>query len=172
MVGRTPYEYKHAHKDNVNQPIVDLLCALQKYWDCYVIFVTARECKPLPHIRDITKEDKDYYLRWSIHTAWENKSITYSTHEGDGVDFVLKDTMDIATAWINSHVPIDPANWNIFSRKQGDNKKDRYAKYDIYKEHIKPYYNVKMVIDDRSQVVEMWRHGAQLPCIQVADGNF
>ena len=60
----------------------------------------------------------------------------------------------------------------MFIREDDDTDKDRYVKLELYKKHIKPYWKVDLVLDDRNQVVEMWRHGAKLPCLQVADGNF
>ena len=38
-------------------------------------------------------------------------------------------------------------------------------------EHIEPFYDVLCVLDDRDQVVRMWRHRG-LTCLQVAPGNF
>ncbi len=59
----------------------------------------------------------------------------------------------------------------LYMRKTGDNRKDSLVKREIYETHIKPVYDVKFVLDDRNQVVEMWR-GLGLTCLQVAEGNF
>jgi hypothetical protein len=63
--------------------------------------------------------------------------------------------------WIKLHLP----------RKSGDNRKDSVVKEEIFNEHIKPNFIVEFVLDDRNQVVEMWRK-LGLTCLQVADGNF
>ena len=42
-------------------------------------------------------------------------------------------------------------------RKTGDNRKDSIIKREIFENDIRPYYNIDYVLDDRNQVVEMWR---------------
>ena len=54
---------------------------------------------------------------------------------------------------------------------EGDHRKDCYVKYDIAKT-IQKEFKILSVLDDRNQVVDMWRNGLKLPCFQVADGNF
>ena len=51
-------------------------------------------------------------------------------------------------------------------------EKDAKIKHEIYINEIKPNYDVQFVIDDRKQVVEMWRNVAGLPVAQVAEGKF
>ena len=51
-------------------------------------------------------------------------------------------------------------------------EKDAKVKHEIYLEKIKPFYDVQFVIDDRKQVVDMWRNVAGLKVMQVAEGNF
>ncbi|QGF20232.1 polynucleotide kinase [Gordonia phage Sixama] len=48
---------------------------------------------------------------------------------------------------------------------------DWIVKYRIFNEKIRHNYNVKFVLDDRNQVVQMWRE-LGLPCLQVAPGDF
>jgi predicted kinase len=60
---------------------------------------------------------------------------------------------------------------NLFMRTTGDHRKDYIVKQELYEKHIKGKYNVLWVIDDRNQVVQMWR-SLGLTCLQVADGNF
>lgn len=59
----------------------------------------------------------------------------------------------------------------LFMRPQGSFDKDTDIKKAIYKKHIRNYYHVIGVIDDRKQVVDMWRE-LGLTCLQVADGDF
>ena len=56
-------------------------------------------------------------------------------------------------------------------RLADDNRKDSIIKEEIYNKVIKPRYNIKLVLDDRNQVVDMWRD-IGLPCFQVAPGDF
>ena len=56
----------------------------------------------------------------------------------------------------------------FFQRNAGDRRKDSIVKNEIYVNCIEPVWDVLYVIDDRPQVVEMWRsHG--LPVLQVTD---
>lgn len=59
----------------------------------------------------------------------------------------------------------------LFMRKDDDWRKDSIVKQEIYDQHIKGKYNVIFVLDDRNQVVDMWRKNG-LTCLQVAEGNF
>jgi len=70
--------------------------------------------------------------------------------------------------WLNKH---GMAWEGLFMRKSGDFRKDSLVKREIYETFIKGVYDVEFVLDDRNQVVEMWRSEG-LVCLQVADGNF
>ena len=59
----------------------------------------------------------------------------------------------------------------LFMRPEGDHRKDNIVKEEIFNNHIRNKYNVIFVLDDRNQVVEMWR-SLGLKCLQVADGDF
>lgn len=59
----------------------------------------------------------------------------------------------------------------LIMRKGDDSRKDYIVKKEIYDVEIKGKYNVDFVLDDRNQVVELWRD-LGLTCFQVADGNF
>jgi hypothetical protein len=56
-------------------------------------------------------------------------------------------------------------------RAEGDTRKDSIIKEEIYRAEIENKYNVLFVLDDRNQVVELWRR-LGLTCLQVAEGNF
>lgn len=58
-----------------------------------------------------------------------------------------------------------------FQRKQGDFRKDAIIKEEIFWEKIAPNYNVQLVVDDRKQVVEMWRR-LGIQTWQVDEGDF
>lgn len=60
----------------------------------------------------------------------------------------------------------------LFMRPQGNNEKDSIIKRRIYDTKIKNVYDVRYVLDDRDQVVKMWREELGLTCLQVAYGNF
>lgn len=56
-------------------------------------------------------------------------------------------------------------------RPEGDIRKDSIVKREIFENYIRDYYNIQFVLDDRNQVVEMWR-SLGLKCLQVAEGDF
>lgn len=61
---------------------------------------------------------------------------------------------------------------DLIMRAEGDNRKDSIVKRELYEKHIKGNYNVLFVLDDRNQVVDMWRHELGLKVLQVAEGDF
>ena len=70
--------------------------------------------------------------------------------------------------WLANH-NIEYAHLHM--RKTDDFRKDNIIKTEIYKEHIAPNYNVKVVVDDRRSVVKAWRE-LGLTVFQVAEGDF
>ncbi|MEK0196112.1 polynucleotide kinase, partial [Microcoleus anatoxicus PTRS1] len=59
----------------------------------------------------------------------------------------------------------------LYLRKTGDMRKDAIMKEEIYRQHIEGKYNIKFVLDDRQQVVDMWR-GLGMTVFQVDEGDF
>lgn len=59
----------------------------------------------------------------------------------------------------------------LFMRGQADMRKDSIIKRELFDAEIKNEYQVLFVLDDRNQVVDMWRQMG-LKCLQVADGDF
>lgn len=68
---------------------------------------------------------------------------------------------------VENEVPCD----ELWMRPKGDFRKDSIVKLELFREHVAPRYHVRGVLDDRDQVVEMWR-SIGLMCAQVAPGNF
>ena len=73
------------------------------------------------------------------------------------------------TQWIKQHLGFEPEELHM--RPGGDTRKDSIVKRELYEAHIAGRYNVRFVLDDRNQVVDMWR-GLGLTCLQVAAGDF
>jgi len=62
---------------------------------------------------------------------------------------------------------------NLFMRPSDrEFDKDCIIKKDLYEQYVKPHHNVQFVIDDRDQVVKMWRNELGLKVLQVAEGDF
>ena len=45
----------------------------------------------------------------------------------------------------------------LFMRSDGDTRRDSTVKLELYREKIEPYFDVKLCIDDRPQVIEAWK---------------
>jgi hypothetical protein len=59
----------------------------------------------------------------------------------------------------------------LHMRPTGDYRKDTVIKREIFEREIRHRYRIEFVLDDRNQVVEMWR-SLGLTCLQVAEGDF
>ena len=97
-----------------------------------------------------------------VHTLQESGLYILVTTGRDGI------CLDDTKTWLSDHGVVYDA---IFIRDEGDCRKDSIIKKEIYDNHIKDKYDVKYVIDDRNQVVKMWRD-LGLTVLQVADGDF
>ncbi len=60
----------------------------------------------------------------------------------------------------------------LYMRATGDSRKDSVVKKELYETHVKDKYCIKFVLDDRDQVVDLWRLDLGLPCLQVNYGDF
>lgn len=70
--------------------------------------------------------------------------------------------------WLKDHgVRYD----ELFMRADEDNRKDSVTKWEMFEEKVDLWFNIKFVLDDRQQVVDMWRSKG-LICLQVAEGDF
>jgi len=60
----------------------------------------------------------------------------------------------------------------LFMRPEGDQRKDTVIKKELYENHVLGKYRVRFILDDRDQVVNLWRNELGLTCLQVDYGNF
>lgn len=71
-------------------------------------------------------------------------------------------------SWLKQH----GINYSkLYLRPDDDFRKDTVYKKEIYETYIKDKFDVLFVLEDRSQVVGMWRSEG-LTCLQVAPGDF
>lgn len=87
-----------------------------------------------------------------------------------------KDTWrDETNEWILDNIPavqkISSLGFHLYMRKEGDDRKDSLIKEEIFNAYVRDQYYIDFVLDDRQQVVDMWRR-LGLTCFQVAPGNF
>jgi predicted kinase len=73
--------------------------------------------------------------------------------------------------WLRKHLGEWADDATLLMRRQGDMRKDAIVKEEIYRNEIRSRYNVWLVLDDRQQVVDMWRL-LGLRTLQVAPGHF
>ncbi|GAB3780713.1 hypothetical protein GCM10028818_33460 [Spirosoma horti] len=75
-------------------------------------------------------------------------------------------------AWLEQYFEWKSADYQLFMRPRNDNRKDFIVKHELYDQHILGRYQVELVIDDRQQVVDLWRRTLKLTCVQVDYGDF
>lgn len=70
--------------------------------------------------------------------------------------------------WLYKHgIPFH----KLFMRPANDMRADNIVKAELFDEHVRDNYDVRFVLDDRNQVVDMWR-AMGITCAQVAEGDF
>ena len=127
---------------------------------------------------DYTKVSEDtldeVVANWLKDVAWfdlnvENKPTEILIVSGRD-DTCREDTL----AWLDKHrIPYSKLLMRDSTRVKEDGNKvaDTIIKKEIFDEFIRDKYNVLYVLDDRNQVVRMWRDMG-LKVLQVADGDF
>jgi len=76
---------------------------------------------------------------------------------------------NITEMWLDFHLA---DLWDeLHMRSEYDERKDDIVKYEMFKKYVEGKYHVKYVLDDRDQVVAMWRK-LGLACFQVNYGDF
>ncbi|MEU7317461.1 AAA family ATPase [Streptomyces sp. NPDC007083] len=71
-------------------------------------------------------------------------------------------------AWLDTHVTV---GGELFMRSSDDNRQDAIVKVELFDRHIRDRFDVRYVLDDRKQVVSVWR-ALGLTVMQVAEGDF
>lgn len=72
--------------------------------------------------------------------------------------------------WLQKHLP--NIKYELFMRKEGDYRKDSDVKRELFNDNVDGKYFVEFVLDDRNQVVVLWRKELGLTCLQVNYGDF
>lgn len=141
--GRSPYDASDCDlKDLPNVPVIETILAHYKAGR-KIIFCSGREDKYRPEtIRFIEK----YCLAEPQLSEYESLNLT-------------------------EQPVLEPIKYQLFMRKTDDFRKDSIIKEEIYTSEIEGKYNVLMVLDDRTSVVQFWREKG-LSCWQVAPGDF
>lgn len=97
-----------------------------------------------------------------VRTMWsEGVRVVFMSGRSEGC---RADTED----WLRRNVGV---GYELHMRPVGDARQDALVKAEMFDTHVRDRYRVRFVLDDRDQVVQMWR-SLGLPVFQVADGNF
>jgi predicted kinase len=119
---------------------------------------------------DMTKVDTDlprYEVIEIVQALSKDNIIIFISGRTD-------DGEELTRKWINDHIFTDPLYqaYDLYMRKKGDDRRDSIVKKELYDNFIKNDYDVKFVLDDRRQVVDMWRNECNLLCLEIADHRF
>jgi len=76
-------------------------------------------------------------------------------------------------SWLHQHLGwTEGPDYALFMRERNDMRKDSIIKRELFAAHISGRYFVELVLDDRDQVVSLWRRELGLTCLQVDYGDF
>lgn len=122
------------------------------------------------------KSDRSPYDGSRIKEDTPNKPVIniLRTYKKMGILIVLlsgrsDSCMALTKEWLEENdVPYDL----LLMRKDGDNRKDAIVKRELYDKFIKDKFYIEFILDDRNQVVDLWRKELHLPCFQVYYGDF
>ncbi len=115
---------------------------------------------------DMTRVGEDDPNRPVIEIVWS------LYRQGFAVVFVSGRSSDARAEteqWLQRHVGLP--SYRLFMRSAGDSRRDAIVKRELFDSNIREHFNVLAVLDDRNQVVAMWRE-LGLVCLQVAEGAF
>lgn len=150
------YEYEKVGDDGAHENIIDLARGLYlRYGTVFILSGRSDSC------REITKQ----WLRENVfHDTWPIE------------DGQVPQGLDIWDGSKKVGEPVYPQQWHasgvyLLMRQDGDHRDDAIVKYELYRDYIAPWYDIKIVLDDRDRVVRMWRQ-IGLTCLQVNDGDF
>lgn len=108
----------------------------------------------------------------TMHTAsWPYKVIFLTGREATPT---IKEKTE---KWLNSTLPLVGSypehgiESELLMRTEGDSRPDFVVKSELFEENIRGKYNVLFAIDDRDQVVRLWREYG-IRTLQVGYGNF
>lgn len=129
---------------------------------CDIDGTIAKKSNRSPYHWDKVNEDTPIY---PIINIIEHYNMTHIIILLSGRDSCCREE---TKKWLNKY---DILYDLLLMRSEKDNRKDCIIKEELYNKYIKDKYKVDFVLDDRNQVVKMWRD-IGLTCLQVADGNF
>lgn len=119
--------------------------------------------------------DRDIYDGFAAgdDTLDEIVSHIVETYESLGYKIVVmsgrgSQYRQVTERWLDKH-----NIWyhELLMRTEGDGRPDFVIKGELFDAHVRDRYNVKFALDDRDQIVRLWREMG-LKCLQVQPGDF
>lgn len=103
------------------------------------------------------------------------QTLIYGSEDGSPEIIFLSgrsdECFDETMEWLEWNFDLPEDGVKLFMREAGDYRKDSVVKSEIFWNEIAPRWDVLACIDDRKQVVDMWR-SMGLTVFQVDEGNF
>ena len=115
---------------------------------------------PVPHIVDLVQR----YMNGNVYVFF----VTGRSTKGDGKDATYRQLSNIFPKF-ESMVFRNRASLHM--RKDGDFRKDTLFKGEIYKNFIKGKFNVLFALEDRKQMVDLYRNELKVPCFEVEENH-
>lgn len=110
----------------------------------------------------VDKDDVDEVVKDLVNMYFDKVDVIIFSGRDDSC-------FDITEKWLAEN---DIRFNAMYMRVTGDRRNDAIVKRELFEAHIRNEYNVECVIDDRDQVVRMWREDLGLKVLQVAYGDF
>lgn len=120
-----------------------------------------------PYVAGLVQEIYDYRNLECCYPLGDYTRVIFASGRDD-------DCRELTEKWLASYlVRYDQLIMRPADAKdeRGGKLPDYQVKYDLFNEHVRGKYNVRFVLDDRQQVVDMWRQ-LGLKCLQVQPGEF
>lgn len=110
----------------------------------------------------VSEDELDYGVRHVVnHAHQDSQVIVLSGRDGSCYD-------DTYNWLVENDVKFDA----LYMREAGDSRPDWIVKYELFQRHVAGRYRIRYVLDDRDQVIHLWRTRLGLPTYQVAEGDF
>ena len=120
--------------------------------------------------------ERDIYDYTKVHLDIPNPSvshlITQLASHGWHITVMSgrsEDCREETQGWLDRNVA---PNLPLYMRPSKDHRPDWIIKYELFQQHVANRYHVRFVLDDRDQVITLWRDRLQLPTWQVNHGDF
>ena len=124
--------------------------------------------------RESKKDWKGFFAEIDKDVPNPAVSMIYNMTVADGLAVIFlsgrpSEHRKVTERWLDKHGFED--YFALFMRPFNNKGDDTIIKEQLYRKYVEPYFDVKLVLDDRTRIVNMWRQ-LGLHCFQVAEGDF